>query len=205
MIENGGLSPADIKAVLGTDNQSGFGGNGIIELVVVLFFLMIFMNNRRLNPGADGGELTRADLTAGFNFNSIDNELRQIGNGIAQSNYAISNDLRQMQMQQAQCCCDVRTGILENRYASERNTCNIINAVHAENESLKALITQNTMQDLRDRLEQNEREKLAVQFQLSQVSQTSNIVNELRPCAKPAYITCSPYVSNSCGCVCPQF
>lgn len=56
------------------------------------------------------------------------------------------------------------------------------------------------MQDLRDRLEQSEREKLAAQFQLSQQAQTANIVNELRPCAKPAYITCSPYVSNCNGC-----
>lgn len=45
----------------------------------------------------------------------------------------------------------------------------------------------------------------SAQFQLSQLSQTSNIVNQLMPVAKPAYITCSPYAAafgmpTGCGC-----
>jgi hypothetical protein len=51
------------------------------------------------------------------------------------------------------------------------------------------------MQDLRDKLEARDRDILARDFQLSQLSQTANLVNELRPCAKPAYITCSPYTT----------
>lgn len=45
------------------------------------------------------------------------------------------------------------------------------------------------------------------QFQGNQISQTSNIVNQLMPVAKPAYITCSPYAAafgmpTGCGCGC---
>jgi hypothetical protein len=37
-------------------------------------------------------------------------------------------------------------------------------------------------------------------FQLSQLAQNQYLVNEIRPCAKPAYITCSPYTTASfCG------
>ena len=45
-------------------------------------------------------------------------------------------------------------------------------------------------------------------FQISQQAQTNDIINNLMPVAKPAYITCSPYASafgyptNSCGCGC---
>ena len=56
----------------------------------------------------------------------------------------------------------------------------------------------------------NEMDKLrtelqSAQFQLSQLTQTSNIVNQLMPVAKPAYITCSPYaaafgINSGCGC-----
>lgn len=68
------------------------------------------------------------------------------------------------------------------------------------------------MQDLRDRLEARDRELMTANFQLSQQAQSANIINELRPCSKPAYLTCSPYESNSfaafnaynngCGCGC---
>ena len=61
------------------------------------------------------------------------------------------------------------------------------------------------MQDLRDRLEARDRDILARDFQLSQLSQSTALLNELRPCAKPAYITCSPYTTafgcgGACGC-----
>ena len=60
------------------------------------------------------------------------------------------------------------------------------------------------MQALRDKLADKDRDLLAANFQLSQQAQNSYLVGELRPCAKPAYITCSPYTSYpynaGCGC-----
>ena len=56
------------------------------------------------------------------------------------------------------------------------------------------------MQELRDKLEARDRDVLMRDFQLSQLSQSANLVNELRPCAKPAYITCSPYTTHNFGC-----
>ena len=59
------------------------------------------------------------------------------------------------------------------------------------------------MQELRDRLEARDRDVMIRDFQLSQQAQSANLINELRPCAKPAYITCSPYTTvynTGCGC-----
>ena len=86
------------------------------------------------------------------------------------------------------------------RYEGAQNTCAITNAIHAEGEATRALINANTMQELRDKLEARDRDILARDFQLSQLSQNAYLVNELRPCAKPAYITCSPYTTAfGCG------
>ena len=57
------------------------------------------------------------------------------------------------------------------------------------------------MQALRDKLDDKDRELMTANFQLSQFAQNQYLINEIRPCAKPAYITCSPYttVTPSCG------
>ena len=74
------------------------------------------------------------------------------------------------------------------------------NAIHAEGEATRALINANTIQMLRDKLEDRDRELLTANFQLSQQAQNAYLINEIRPCARPAYITCSPYTTASfCG------
>ena len=60
---------------------------------------------------------------------------------------------------------------------------------------LRALINANTMQELRDRLEARDRDILARDFQLSQLAQNQYLVNTIKPCPIPAYLTCSPYAS----------
>ena len=86
------------------------------------------------------------------------------------------------------------------RYDAGKNTYDITNAIHAEGEATRALINANVMQELRDKLEARDREVMVRDFQLSQLSQTASLVGELRPVAKPAYITCSPYTPTSYGC-----
>jgi hypothetical protein len=79
--------------------------------------------------------------------------------------------------------------------------CDVSGAIRAEGEATRALINANTMQALRDKLADKDRELMTANFQLSQQAQNAYLINEIRPCAKPAYITCSPYTTASfCGC-----
>lgn len=58
------------------------------------------------------------------------------------------------------------------------------------------MMTQDKIDSLRTELQ-------AAQLQLGNFAQTQTLINELRPCAKPAYITCSPYTNyfnGNCGC-----
>ncbi len=58
-----------------------------------------------------------------------------------------------------------------------------------------------------DKIASLQTENQNLKLQASQFAQNQYLVNELRPCAKPAYITCNPYTAsygigynNNCGC-----
>jgi hypothetical protein len=151
-------------------------------------------------------------LFEGFNTQDINAQLRGITNGLCDGFYAVNSGMKdgfymtregiaENRFAAQQCCCETNRNIDAVRYENSKNTCDITNAIHAEGEATRALINQNTIQELRDKLEARDRDILARDFQLSQFAQNQYLINEIKPCAKPAYITCSPYTSASfCGC-----
>jgi hypothetical protein len=212
------LTPADIAAVTG-NNANGFmngelWNNPFIYLVwlAVLGNGGIFGNRNGYGDAAVQGAITRSDLFEGFNNQDVNGQLRGITNGLADGFYAINSGLKdgfymtregiaENRFAAQQCCCETNRNIDAVRYEGSKNTCEITNAIHAEGEATRALINANTMQALRDKLADKDRDILARDFQLSQLAQNQYLVNEIRPCAKPAYITCSPYTTASfCGC-----
>lgn len=125
-----------------------------------------------------------------------------IEKGIMQSSFQNQAGFNSLANQLASCCCDIERGQDAIKYQMSRDTSDIITAGHADTDRIINHLTQTEMDRLRTELQ-------SAQFQLSQISQTSNIVNQLMPVAKPAYITCSPYAAafgypyayqNSCGC-----
>ena len=205
---NEGLTASDVLA-LTRDNEADMWNNPFIYLV----WLAVLGGG-----GLFGGRtaelqnaVTRSDLFEGFNNQDVNGQLRGITNGICDGFYAVNNGLKdgfygiqgalaENRFAQQSCCCETNRNIDAVRYEGAQNTCAITNAIHAEGEATRALINANTMQDLRDKLEARDRDIMVRDFQLSQLSQTASLVNELRPCAKPAYITCSPYTTaGTCG------
>ena len=127
-----------------------------------------------------------------------------IDKSIMQSSFQNQAGFNGLSNQLASCCCDLERGQDAIKYQMARDTCDIIAAGHADTDRIINHLTQTEMDRLRTELQ-------SAQFQLSQISQTSNIVNQLMPVAKPAYLTCSPYASafgypyagyNNCGCGC---
>ena len=114
--------------------------------------------------------------------------------------YSIQGALAENRFASQNCCCETNRNIDAVRYEGSKNTCEITKAIHDEGEATRALINANLMQELRDKLEARDRDIMTRDIQLSQLSQNAYLVNELRPCAKPAYITCSPYTTTSFGC-----
>ena len=196
---NEGLSAGDILA-LTKNNENDMWNNPFIYLVwlAVLGGGNGLFGNR--GDAAVQGAITRSDLFEGFNNQDVNGQLRGITNGICDGFYATRQGISELGFGMKDCCCGINRNIDAVRYEGAQNTCAITNAIHAEGEATRALINANTMQDLRDKLEARDRDILARDFQLSQLSQTASLVSELRPCAKPAYITCSPYTTAPYGC-----
>lgn len=223
-----GMSVADVMALQNRDSDGTFGGaNGTWIWVFFLFFLLAwggggfgFGNN-----AATQGALTRAELYEGLNNQGLENGIRNIQNGLCDGFYSMNTTMLQgmngLQNQLCQgfngvnsgiaenrfaaqqCCCEVNRNIDAVRYENSRNTCDIVNAIKADGDATRALMTQNTIQELRDNLQ-------AAQLQLGNISQTQTIINAVRPFPTPSYITCSPYTAangygsygcgNGCGC-----
>ena len=205
---NEGLSAADIMALTKEGGSGEMWNNPFIYLV---WLAVLGGGNGGLFGGnrdaALQGAVTRSDLFEGFNNQDVNGQLRGITNGICDGFYAtnsgmkdgfygIQGALAENRFASQTCCCETNRNIDAVRYEAAKNTCDITSAIHAEGELTRALINSNTMQELRDRLEARDRELMTANFQLSQQAQTAALVGELRPCAKPAYITCSPYTTS---------
>lgn len=220
MMEGNGLSIADAMA-LARSNEDGFGMGGSGAWVFFLFFLLAwggngFWGNR---GGADAiqGAVTRSDLFEGFNNQDVNAQLRGITNGLCDGFYAqntaimngfhgvdtalcqgftgVNANIANLGYQMKDCCCETNRNIDAVRYENSRNTCEIVNAIREDGNATRALINANTMQDLRDKIADKDRELMTANFQLSQQAQNAYLINEIKPCAIPAYLTCSPYES----------
>lgn len=210
-MEGSGLSVADALALQDRNRgDDGFmGGNGM--WVFFLFFLLAWGGNGGLFGGGNNaaqGALTRSELCQDMNFQSLENAVRGIQGGICDGFYAqnttmlqgfngiqnslcngfnnVNNSITESRFAAQQCCCETNRNIDALRYEAAKNTCDIVNAIRSDGDATRAMMTQNTIQELRDQLQ-------AAQLTLGNAAQTQALVNELRPCAKPAYITCSPY------------
>ena len=143
-----------------------------------------------------------AICTLGYNiqngFNGVDKSICNLG-------YHTQAGFNALGTQLASCCCDLERGQESIKYAMANNTNALLVAGDKNTDRIINYLTQTEMDKLRTELQ-------SAQFQLSQLSQTSNIVNQLMPVAKPAYLTCSPYASafglgtnygfNNAGCGC---
>lgn len=205
-----GLSAGDILALTREDNDMNQMWNN--PFIYLVWLAVLGGGGLFGNRSAElQGTITRSDLFEGFNNQDVNGQLRGITNGICDGFYAVNSGMKdgfygiqgalaENRFAQQNCCCETNRNIDAVRYEGAQNTCAITNAIHAEAEATRALINSNTMQALRDKLADKDRDILARDFQLSQLAQSATLVNELRPCAKPAYITCSPYTTaGTCG------
>ena len=212
-------SLSDIAALMGNRSGDGFlEGNGII--ILILFFLIFGANGGGFggwgNNGFTNGALTRAEMYDGFNNQTVVRKLDGINSGLCDGFYAqnttmlqgfntLGREIADNRFAAQSCCCETNRNIDAVRSENYKNTCEITSAIHAEGEATRALINANTMQNLRDKLADRDRDLQTANFQLSQQAQNATLISTLRPFPHPAYITCSPYQAANvygygCGC-----
>ena len=221
LVENGsGLSIADAMALTkGNDGEMG-GFGGTWTWVFFLFFLLAWGGGGLFGGGNNStreGELTRAEMYNALgqqdsfaNQSNIMRELsafeRDAANNWGAMKYdnliGVNNIMSQMAANaaaQAQCCCETNRNIDAVRYENARNTGDVVH--NAQLNTRDILESQNAgfqrILDFltNDKIESLRNELQSAQLQLGNMSQTTTLINTLRPFPAPAYITNSPYTA----------
>ena len=205
-------SLADIAAVAGNRNDGIFGS----DIILILFLIMLSGGAGFGWGGNANGALTRAELSQGFDNQSVLRKLDGITYGLSDGFYAqnttmlngfngLGQEIANNRFAQQNCCCDIERSIDSVKYENAQNTCAIVNAIKEDGDKTRSLLTQAEIQTLRDKLQDT-------RFELSQVNQNATIIGALQQKAPiPAYTVMSPYMSNlyACGygngCGCSQF
>lgn len=224
MFSNGGndfMMP--VMPAYSNGNNGGMGGWGDGWWAIIIFAMIFGWGNGGWGGGFGGnnaglqGALTRGDLCQDMSFNNLDAAVRGVQSGLCDGFYAVNTSLlngfhgvdnaictlgyqtqqgfnnvgsaiAQLGYQNQQCCCETNRNIDAVRYENARSTCDIVNAIREDGALTRAQLTQNEIQGLRDQLQ-------TANFQLSQQAQSASLINQLRPCPIPAYLSCSPYTS----------
>lgn len=158
-------------------------------------------------------------------FNSLNNTLnsnfRGIDNAVCNLGFQAQQNVNALSSQLASCCCDIREGIqsgitqgvmntntiqnqiascccnlekanMQNRFDAQTYNCNTLQAI----DKLGDRIINHLNQDKIDTLTS---ENQALRLKASQEAQNTYLLNELKPCPIPAYITCNPNASYNFG------
>jgi len=171
-------------------------------------------------------------------FGNVQNTLCQgfagVNNAITQNGYETRLGVQGLSSQLANCCCDIRQEIADcccktqsnikdvsyniamGNNAIQQTLCNttrdIIDNQNANYRALHDEIVANRIEDKNAQIQAQQNEINALRLSASQERQNNYLVNELKPCPIPAYITCNPYQSypfnygnnygSNCGCNC---
>lgn len=104
----------------------------------------------------------------------------------------------------------VERGFSTTAFETASQTCELKNAIAAQTQVINDKFCQLEMREMARENRELRDQVQAYQLSASQQAQTANIVNQIRPCPVPAYLTCNPYgcgcnnygysINNGCGC-----
>lgn len=160
-----------------------------------------------------------AEIAAQGNNNT--NALQQSLNAMNISNMQTANaqnivalqNQNALQTQIAGCCCDAQQTMAQINYNLSTQACDTRNTIQnatrdiIENQNANSRAILDYM--CQDKISTLQSENQALRLSASQQAQNAYLIQQLRPTAVPAYLTCSPYASafgypyvpaNSCGC-----
>ena len=203
----------------GNCNNGGMFGNNGDWIWAFLLFALIGNNGWGIGGGYGGGYrgeacATQADVRAAVDQQTLISKLDQQTYGLADSTYAINNTINSnfrtldnaictlgyqnqaginsLSAQLAQCCCDNRAAISEVRYDMSKGFCDVIRAGQDNTRAILDYLTSEKIATLTA-------ENSGLKAQISNEKQSAYLLNELKPCPIPAYITCNPHAPYGLG------
>lgn len=187
---------------IGNGNNGGFGGwnDGWWILLLLLCGWGNGNNGFAGNGGGNqvlGYELGRVattnDVASGFSTSAIMGNINDImltqQSGFANVQQTLCQGFNGINQAIGDCCCQTQRAIDNVNFNMQRNTCDLQRSIDCVGDRIINHLTQQEMANLRDQV-------LTYRFRESQSAQNAYLVDQLRPTARPAYITCSPYESS---------
>lgn len=211
----------------GVNRVNGSTGSGVYDnYVLASDFATI---QRQLNNGFNDLTAQSRYIQNGIcdsayeNAQLINSTNQNIANGIYTLNSAITNSgydtrtaINNLSSDLASCCCQTQRAIDGVNYNMATNTCalqntmnmntrDIVDTVNANYRALHDELVANRIEDKNAQIAAQQNEINALRLSASQANQNQYLINQLKPCPIPAYITCNPYQSvnyngcNGCG------
>ena len=132
MFNSNCMSPADMAAVMGTNNRGnndgfGYGFDGILWLIVIL---AIFNGGwgfggfggwggnggGGFNSPVGQGSLTRSDIDAALSTQGIESGITGIGTQLCNGFNSVNSNISNLGYNLQNCCCDLKQGLGEVNY-----------------------------------------------------------------------------------------
>ena len=205
--------------------NNGNGAGGWNDGWWILLLLLCGWGNNGWSGNGGGNQMvgyelgrvaTTNDVASGFSTSTImstqrDNQLA-VQQGFADVQQTLCQGFSGINHAISDCCCQTQRSIDAVNYNMARNTCDLQTAI--ANSTRDIIDSQRCGTDrIIGYLSQQEMDKLraenqALRFQASQSAQNAYLIDQLRPTARPAYITCSPFDTafgngwNNGGCGC---
>ena len=195
----------------GAGEGYGWGGGMWFAWILILFVLMGGWGNGFGGRNAQAG----FDVASQFDYQDIKNGIRGLQEGINSGFYTQARDLCQgfaavnagineNRFAAQQCCCETNRNIDAIRYENAQNTCAITTNATGNTQKILDKLCQMEANAKDQRIADLTASLQAANGQISQLSQTANIINAVRPFPVPAYQVQSPYVGTGyaygCGC-----
>lgn len=218
---NGGLSAADVAAVMGNNgNGFGFGGDGAWWFILLI---LLFANNGWGNGyGNNGG--VGSEVQRGFDQSALVNGINGINSTLVANQNATTQGMNSLAMGLQNCCCENRAATADLKYTMASEAAATRANCDTNNQKILDKLCQLEMDGMRQNYEnrigtmQNTIDSLraslnAANGAASQNAQTAQILADnaaqtvaleqyLNPTPKPAYIVQNPNccTANNLGC-----
>lgn len=204
---NGGFFGGDgiwalilIAIIFGGFNGNSFGSWGNNNVATTDYISSEFTQrdiSQLSNTVTNGHQNLSNLISSGFADNATN--ICNLRSDVLTGNMSLSNQIQDVRFTDTLNACNTQRDILQQttQLANQANVnalndlakqeeccCRLENAIRSDGEATRSLITSNTIQDLRDRLNNAET-----------VISNQSVVNQLSPRPTPSYIVSSPYQS----------
>lgn len=158
--------------------------------------------SRYIQNGICDSAYANAQLINGTNQN-IANGIYTLNSAITNSGYDTRTAINTLSSDLASCCCQTQRAIDGVNYNMATNTCNITNnatqntrdiidAINCSYNNLHNEIVANRIEDKNAQIAAQQNEINALRLSASQANQNQYLIDQLKPCASPAYLVPNP-------------